>query len=285
MRRSEEEQRAPAAKPEKGLALGLLAMGPLLVMGEAALLWAPQSGRSAAQALIFLGLEPAGAAGDWARRLLLLVVLAGAALRLSLQGIPLLPGVLRRIGEGVLGAVALGPVLLALGVPIAALLESLGHGVQASGGAFEPLAGRLGEAAGSGPVPSLPIAALVAAAGAWEELLCRVLLYGLLMLGLRRATLLLGCGPRLATLSGEAVGLLGSALCFAALHLESVLAHFPGLIGSGGESFEPAVFTWRLTAGILLGLLFRWRGPGVAAWAHALFNLGLLLGAGPGVLL
>ena len=40
---------------------------------------------------------------------------------------------------------------------------------------------------------------------------------------------------------------------------------------------------WRLLAGILLAGLFRWRGLGVCAWAHGLFNLGLVLGAGPGV--
>ena len=36
---------------------------------------------------------------------------------------------------------------------------------------------------------------------------------------------------------------------------------------------------------ILLGLLFRWRGVGVTAWTHGLFNLALLLGAGPDVFL
>jgi hypothetical protein len=137
----------------------------------------------------------------------------------------------------------------------------------------------------AGPAPSLATGALVAAAGAWEEILCRVLLYGLLMLAVRRSALLLRCPSSVATWAGEILGLAGSALLFAALHLESVLAHFSGLIGSGGEPFEAAIFTWRLSAGILLGLLFRWRGPGVAAWTHALFNLGLLLGAGPGVLL
>jgi hypothetical protein len=133
---------------------------------------------------------------------------------------------------------------------------------------------------------------LVASAGAWEEILCRVLLYGLLLLLVRRTGLLLGLGKRLSTLAGEVVGLLGSAVLFATLHLEIVLGSLGPWLGGGGmaggamgEPFEPAVFTWRCTAGILLGLLFRWRGPGVAAWTHALFNLGLLLGAGPGVLL
>ena len=36
---------------------------------------------------------------------------------------------------------------------------------------------------------------------------------------------------------------------------------------------------------LLLALLFLWRGPGVAAWTHGLFNFALILGAGPEVLL
>ncbi|MAE29103.1 MAG: hypothetical protein QF724_09565 [Planctomycetota bacterium] len=271
--------------PEQGLALGLVAMAPLLVVGEVAAIQAAESGRSAAQALLFLGLEPLGSAGDWLRRFALCAVIVAAAWRLHRQAIPLVPGVMRRLGEGVLGALALGPLLLGLGPGLGWLFRVLGSGGEVGDGAFAPLAGRLGASAMAGPAPSLATGALVAAAGAWEEILCRVLLYGLLMLAVRRSALLLRCPSSVATWAGEILGLAGSALLFAALHLESVLAHFSGLIGSGGEPFEAAIFTWRLSAGILLGLLFRWRGPGVAAWTHALFNLGLLLGAGPGVLL
>jgi hypothetical protein len=60
---------------------------------------------------------------------------------------------------------------------------------------------------------------------------------------------------------------------------------FVQVLGRGGEPFRAAVFTWRLFAGILLGTLFRWRGPGVAAWSHALFDLFLSTGAGPDVFL
>ena len=77
----------------------------------------------------------------------------------------------------------------------------------------------------------------------------------------------------------ELVGLLGSSVAFAAFHLEVAVAW----LGVGGEEFHPAVFTYRVLAGVLLGLLFRWRGPGTAAWAHGLFNLALLLGASPDV--
>ena len=79
----------------------------------------------------------------------------------------------------------------------------------------------------------------------------------------------------------ELWGLLGSSALFACAHL----AAFTAWLGPGGESYNGSVFTWRLLAGILLGLVFRWRGPGVAAWAHGLFNLALLVGAGPDVFL
>ena len=74
---------------------------------------------------------------------------------------------------------------------------------------------------------------------------------------------------------------LGSAAFFAAFHL----APFVGWLGRGGESFDAAVFSYRFLAGLLLALVFRWRGPGVAAWTHGWFNLALLIGAGPDVFL
>jgi hypothetical protein len=48
-----------------------------------------------------------------------------------------------------------------------------------------------------------------------------------------------------------------------------------------GEPFDSSTFTWRFLGGCLLGALQRWRGLGVVAWTHALFNLAMLLGAGP----
>ena len=73
----------------------------------------------------------------------------------------------------------------------------------------------------------------------------------------------------------------------------AVVAHRVGIEGAadfdhvaaGGAPFEPGHFTWLCLAGMLLGLVFRLRGPGVAAWCHGLFNLGLYLGVDPDVLL
>ena len=115
---------------------------------------------------------------------------------------------------------------------------------------------------------------------AWEELVFRVCAFGVLFLAARRMALFAGVGEGAARWTAEAVGLLGSAGLFAAFHLEL----FSGWLGTGGEEFRAAAFTFRFFAGILLGLLFRWRGPGVSAWSHGLFNLSLALGVSPGVL-
>jgi membrane protease YdiL (CAAX protease family) len=117
---------------------------------------------------------------------------------------------------------------------------------------------------------------------AFEEIVFRLGCLSLAYLLLRRGLLALGSPERTADRAAELLALALSALVFALSHLACVIRP---LAGHGGEPFEAAVFTWRLLAGILLGILFRWRGMGVAAWAHALFNLALYLGAGPEVLL
>jgi hypothetical protein len=175
------------------------------------------------------------------------------------------PRVFRIWAEGALVALVHGPLLI--------LLMRLG------GDAFEPP--QLGGTRPLASAPDLVRAARVCGAAAYEELLFRVGLYGVLFLLVRRLTLFLGSGPRLSTTLAEGVGLGGSALLFAAFHLSFLISW----LGRGGEAFDAAVFTYRMLAGILLGLVFRWRGPGVAAWAHGLFNLALLLGAGPDVFL
>ncbi len=115
---------------------------------------------------------------------------------------------------------------------------------------------------------------------AWEELVFRIFAYGLLFLAARRLALFAGQGERAARWTAEGVGLIGSAALFAAFHLDL----FSSWLGSGGEEFRAAAFTFRFFAGILLGALFRWRGPGVSAWSHGLFNLSLAIGVTPAVL-
>jgi Type II CAAX prenyl endopeptidase Rce1-like len=119
--------------------------------------------------------------------------------------------------------------------------------------------------------------------GAYEELLFRWLLYSLVFWLTRRAGLKLGMAEDGATLSAELLAIALSASAFAAAHLEGVVYLFTGW--AGGEAYHPAIFAWRLLAGVLLAILFRWRGLGVAAWTHAFFNLALSIGAGVDVFL
>ena len=119
------------------------------------------------------------------------------------------------------------------------------------------------------------------AALASEELCFRVGGYGILYLVARAALAGLGAQGRLGDAAAEGVGLLGSSLVFAAAHLR----RFTAWLGPGGAEFDPTRFTWLVLAGILLGLIFRLRGPGVAAWAHGLFNVALLVGVDPDVIL
>jgi membrane protease YdiL (CAAX protease family) len=100
-------------------------------------------------------------------------------------------------------------------------------------------------------------------AGIYEELLFRVLLVsGLLALGLR-------LGWRRSRAIAAAV--LGAALIFSAFHY----------IGPMGDAFTVPSFTFRAIAGLALSGLYVARGFGIAAWTHALYDVGLtLLGGG-----
>jgi membrane protease YdiL (CAAX protease family) len=96
-------------------------------------------------------------------------------------------------------------------------------------------------------------------AGLYEELLFRVLLVsGLLWLGLR-------LGWRRPAAVAAAVVL--AALIFSAFHY----------IGPMGDTFTLASFTFRAIAGLLLSGLYVARGFGIAAWSHALYDVGLTL--------
>lgn len=251
------------ADPGRGLALGLLAMAPLFLAYELALAVHPEAPRSTAELVLGLGLAPLGPAAHWIRRGGLVLALAAALVIELRRDEPLGPRLARCWIEGGTGALVLGPLL----VGISALL---GHWVEPIDASWTP------------PVaaPSLARAGRLLGGAAWEELLFRVGLYGALFLVARASLLRLGARLEPAAWIAEGVGLVGSSAAFAAIHLEV----FVRWLGRGGEPFDASVLVWRLAAGMLLALLFRWRGPGVAAWTHALFNLGLELGSGVHVL-
>jgi len=96
-------------------------------------------------------------------------------------------------------------------------------------------------------------------AGIYEELLFRVLLVsGLLALGLR-------LGWRRS--GAVAAAVVVAALVFSAFHY----------VGPMGDTLTLASFTFRAIAGLLLSGLYVARGFGIAAWTHALYDVGLTL--------
>jgi hypothetical protein len=250
----------------RGIAAGYLAMLPLLLAYEAA---ADGPDRSVAEILTTLPLSLFGSGARAARLAilgLLALVAAWSVFRESREDDHpgLLPIVGRIVLEGAVAALLLGPLLLALLWALHVDLASIGAS--------------LSNSASATPAER---AAYLAGAAAWEEIFFRIGIQSLLWL--LAAELLRFLTERRALVRSltEILSILGASLVFAASHL----AVFTQVLGPGGEPFEPSVFTGRLLAGILFGALFRWRGPGVAAWAHALFDLALSIGAGPDVFL
>lgn len=267
--RAQPQVRASGAPPvalQRGIALGTLAMLPLFVVYEAAISANGGGARNAAEMLLSLPLTPFASGGgnvDTARRIVLVACALAAGWSCFHAHLALSARILRVAVEGAVAAILLGPLLIGLehllGVPVIA-----------------PLA--------EGPprvLPPLALAAVHVGGAAYEEIVFRVGLQSLLYLLARELVLFLTDSRVLARWLAEAAALLLGGLIFAAAHL----AAFSALLGPGGEVFDATIFTWRALAGMLLGALFRWRGPGVSAWAHALFNLALFIGAGPDVFL
>jgi hypothetical protein len=247
------------------MSLAFLAMLPMLAAYEWGLSQDPDAARNAGERVLGLSLSMFGGFEDTARRAGLALCGLLALYEVRRMGGRVRAGVSRIVLEGLVAAALLGPLLVVL-------TNALGKWVEPLDATFD----RTGGAA-----PELARAALLLGGSAWEELLFRVGAYSFLFwLALRFCTAI-GFGAGTGRLFAEAAGLLGSAAIFALAHLDPVL----GFLGEGGQAFEPSLFTWLLLAGLLLGLLFRWRGPGVAAWAHGLFNVALLLGVDPEVVL
>jgi hypothetical protein len=244
---------------QRGMAIGFLAMLPLLVAYELAI--RPESSpRNVAEVLLSLPLLPFGAEADAVRRGALAACAIGAAWSCFHAELGLLQRVWRVILEGCLCAVVLGPLLILL-------LHAIGI-EHSSASLRTPM---------PSAVPRLSEAARLVGGAAYEELVFRIGVQSLCFVVSSRVLLFLSAAERPARAGAEVIAVLASAGVFAAAHL----AAFTAPLGPGGEVFDAAIFTWRALAGILLSCIFRWRGPGVAAWTHGLFNLALFLGAGP----
>ena len=144
----------------------------------------------------------------------------------------------------ILSGMVLESVLFALG------LWAVGHGV-----------GQLLDHLQTAVTSSIPVEEAVGqvvtfvGAGIYEEALFRLLLFT----GLLRLLDRLDVPPPLML----ALAALASSAVFAAAH------H----IGPYGEPFDSAAFVFRLVAGVYFALLYQVRGFGIAAGAHALYDV------------
>ncbi len=102
--------------------------------------------------------------------------------------------------------------------------------------------------------------ALSIGAGLYEELLFRVLLVGGMALLFSPFFNNPNAGYLLAAILGAAL--------FSLVHY----------VGPLGDPFELPSFTFRFAFGLALNVLFLWRGFGVAAWTHALYDVMVVTG-------
>lgn len=248
------------------LAPGFLVCLPLFLCYEIGLLLGGESMvPNGAESLLTIVLAPLGPLRPWLRMLALAVLTLVALGRArDDEEFELGPSLLRTVLEGGLLALVLGPVLLWM----------------LSFFSVPELDGALG-VQGRSDAPQLAYALRLIGAAPWEELLFRVAIYGVVYLFARRIAEFLGGSRAVAWIVADVAAILVSSIAFAAFHLEWIQE----LLGRPGEAFHGGVFLWRLLAGLCLAGIFRVRGLGVSAWTHGVFNLGLALGAGPGVFL
>lgn len=262
--RARAEVATPTLAPTRSLSVGLVAMVPLFACYEFALLAEPRSARNFGELSLGLLLRPFGTHADAARAIVLLLGSLVAFLVASRRSRASLGSDVARVFlEGVLAACVLGPLMVIV-------LRSLSGYLPVLDASWDP----------GQPGPGLVDTALVFGAGAWEELVFRVGLYSFVYWLALRFLAAFDVGERVARASAEVLGLSLSSLLFAAAHFQPVLRHF----GPGGRPFDPALFTWLALGGVAMGLLFRLRGPGVAAWTHGLFNVALWIGLDPDVI-
>ena len=246
--------------PQPALAPGFLACSLLFLFYEIGLAWqGPEGSRNLAELTLGRPFAVFGDAACYVRWGILLGATVWAYRRFRQQHTDLRRSLVRSVGEGLLAGMLLGPFLMVLL------------------GVFDAWPGEL-EVEPMPIAPPLAVSLRLFGSAAWEELVFRLGCHSILFLILGRVVTFFGVSRPVSLVIGDIGGLLGSSVIFAAFHLEN----FQQWIGIEEEGPSPA-FLWRLVAGLVLAGLYRWRGLGVAAWAHGLFNLGLTLGAGPGV--
>lgn len=151
-----------------------------------------------------------------------------------------------------------------IGVWIGMAVESvaLGFGLWGISRGLHPFLKNMGVVLNAPPQPSPDLGKIITfvGAGIYEEVLFRLLLFGLIVYVMRRAR-----RPALISLLVAAVV---SALIFAAAHHA----------GRYGEPYQHYTFLFRTVAGIYFALVYYFRGFGIAVGAHACYNV--LVGVG-----
>ena len=262
-RRSPKPEVRGAPWPGHALSPAWLSMLPMFACYELAVRQYDGARRNGAEVLLSLWLSPLG---EWADGVRLGLIAAFTVVALHLcrrHGVRVRESLARIWLESCVAALTLGPAL----VGVTALWMRWTDQIDVAWDS-------------SRSAPELGTAALVFGGSVYEELVFRIGLYGLLYWTLVRALRLLKVSERPAIWGADLLALTGSALGFAAFHFR----RFTYLLWEGGAAFTWPAFLWLASAGLLLGILYRMRGPGVAAGAHALFNLGLLIGIDPDVL-
>ncbi len=236
-------------------------MTPLWLAYEVALQNTGGGLRNASEVFLTYPLAPTEEWLTVLRRGLLLGLFVASLVHCLRRQWELFPLLLSVMAEGVVLALALGPLLVFL--------------VGRLGDALPPL-----PALGAAPVGDSSYCLFAFGGAAWEEVCFRIGAFAFLYLVARELSQFAGLPKRAAGWAAQVLAAVGSSLLFAAAHLEGAM----GWLGvQGGEPFRPALFTYRFLAGMLLVGILRFRGPGVAAWSHGVFNLALCLGAGPAV--
>ena len=225
----------------------LLFLLPLLVVYEGGILWLggpqPDSLRNGADAWLHWGLEQVGVNFAYAPPLLIGLLF----LIWSLSAHDNRPQDM----VGVVSGMVIEAVFFALGL----------WGISR---ALWPVLEHFGVETFWGPArrESIGQAITFIGAGIYEEVLFRLILFSGLVVVLRLAFL--------PTLAAVPIAAIASAALFSAAH------HF----GPFGEPFDQGVFVFRTLAGLYFTVVYRMRGFGVAAGAHALYDVvvGLRMG-------
>ena len=97
---------------------------------------------------------------------------------------------------------------------------------------------------------------LAIGAGIFEELIFRLVLISAILVILQK-------GLSLNQSWSVPIAIILGSIVFAAFHLLM-------------EVFTPAIFGQRVFGGILLGILFRFRGYGISVYAHVIYNMLIL---------